>query len=166
MFFCFFTYLKFFLKATNHHGIHSPFVYSYLTKCLYLKPKKSKDKTLDVLLKSIVYFNFTRIKIIGNNDYEKALKNYLPNLNFDDSKVDLLYYETPNFVEPITMTSHYELHNDSLIIFNNINKNSKPYSYWSNFTKWKKATVSIDCYYCGVIFIRREQEKEHFFIRI
>ncbi|MEZ7917698.1 MAG: class I SAM-dependent methyltransferase, partial [Patiriisocius sp.] len=29
------SYIKFLLKSTNEHGVHSPFVYSLLTKCIY-----------------------------------------------------------------------------------------------------------------------------------
>ncbi|WP_299114725.1 O-methyltransferase [uncultured Winogradskyella sp.] len=28
-------YIKFLLKSTNQHGVHSPFVYDFITKCLY-----------------------------------------------------------------------------------------------------------------------------------
>lgn len=31
------TYIKFLLKSSNQHGIHSPFVYDFITKCLYKK---------------------------------------------------------------------------------------------------------------------------------
>ncbi|WP_417860764.1 O-methyltransferase [Winogradskyella sediminis] len=30
-------YIKFLLRATNQHGVHSPFVYHFVTKCLYDK---------------------------------------------------------------------------------------------------------------------------------
>lgn len=34
-------YLKFLTKATNQHGVHSPFVYAFVTQCLYdCKPKQ------------------------------------------------------------------------------------------------------------------------------
>ena len=29
------TYLKFLLKSSNQHDVHSPFVYNFITKCLY-----------------------------------------------------------------------------------------------------------------------------------
>ena len=32
-------YIKFLLKSTNEHGVHSPFVYNFITKCLYDKKK-------------------------------------------------------------------------------------------------------------------------------
>lgn len=31
------SYIKFLLKSTNQHGVHSPFVYDFVTKCLYDK---------------------------------------------------------------------------------------------------------------------------------
>ena len=31
------SYLKFLLKSTNEHGVHSPFVYNFITDCLYNK---------------------------------------------------------------------------------------------------------------------------------
>lgn len=56
-------YLKFILSATNQHGVHSPFIYKFVTKCLYNKSNypdyglinnyrqklKSSDKTLQVI---------------------------------------------------------------------------------------------------------------------
>ncbi|WP_350292295.1 hypothetical protein [uncultured Croceitalea sp.] len=160
------SYFKFLLKSTNEHGVHSPFVFNYLTKCLYKKPRKSKDKTLDILLKSIAYFKFTKINVIGNSVFKKELEKKYPNLVFDAKNPDLLFYENSEFVKPVNVISHSNLHNDSIIILNNIHKNSKSHNYWSNFKKWKEVSVSIDMYYCGVIFIRREQQKEHFTIRI
>ena len=34
------SYLKFLLKSTNQHGIHSPFVYNLITQCFYDKKDK------------------------------------------------------------------------------------------------------------------------------
>ena len=63
-----FSYLRFLLKSTNQHGVHSPFVYNFVTKCLYNKqliPKKElkhsfttlSNLQMRLLLKIIRYFS-------------------------------------------------------------------------------------------------------------
>lgn len=39
------SYVKYLLKSTNQHGVHSPFVYHLVTKCFYVK-SALKDKNL------------------------------------------------------------------------------------------------------------------------
>ena len=162
----FFSYLKFLLKSTNEHGVHSPFVFEYLTKCLYKKPKKNKDKSLDLLLKSIAYFKFKNVLIIDNPTYKKEINKHFPKLNNSAAKVDLVFYESIQEKDLPSFLSDYNIHNDSQIIINNIHKNQKIAACWSNFINQKNVTVSIDFYYCGALFIRKEQLKEHFSIRI
>jgi len=51
-------YIKFLFKATNQHGVHSPFIYNFVTKCLY-------DKTnYDAYSKLSHYIN----TLLRNND--------------------------------------------------------------------------------------------------
>ncbi|WP_225035540.1 O-methyltransferase [Winogradskyella sp. SM1960] len=33
------SYIKFLITSTNQHGVHSPFIYNFVTKCLYSKTK-------------------------------------------------------------------------------------------------------------------------------
>ncbi|WP_299129981.1 class I SAM-dependent methyltransferase [uncultured Winogradskyella sp.] len=47
-------YIKFLLQSTNQHGVHSPFVYNFVTKCLYQKEN---------------YLAYQKLK-----DYRRALK--------------------------------------------------------------------------------------------
>lgn len=44
------SYLKFLKKSTNQHGVHSPFVYNFLTKCVY---KKADNASAEILNKYI-----------------------------------------------------------------------------------------------------------------
>ena len=39
-------YLKFLKSATSQHGVHSPFVYTFVTKCLYRKTSKEAKNQL------------------------------------------------------------------------------------------------------------------------
>ncbi|MFD2585745.1 hypothetical protein ACFSQJ_02315 [Croceitalea marina] len=133
---------------------------------MYKKPRKSKDKTLDVLIKSVLYFGFKNIKIKGNSVYKQKLKLSFPNSIFDPNKTDMLFFESIKNLNPKQLFSNTNLHNESLIIFNHINKDEESRTNWLNFVQSEKVTVSINMYHCGVIFIRREQQKEHFFIRI
>ena len=40
------SYLRFLLKSTNQHGVHSPFVFNLVTRCFYDKSNYSEYKTL------------------------------------------------------------------------------------------------------------------------
>lgn len=57
-------YIKFLLKSTNQHGVHSPFVYQFVTKCLYDKKKYDAYKKLQ--------------------NYRKTLKNSKAELDITD----------------------------------------------------------------------------------
>ena len=37
---------------------------------------------------------------------------------------------------------------------------------WETIKKHPKVTVTIDCYWCGFVFIRQEQAREDFVIRL
>ncbi|PRX54138.1 hypothetical protein [Flagellimonas meridianipacifica] len=160
------SYLKFLLKSTNEHGIHSPFVFDYLTKCLYQKPQKSKDKVINVLLKSIAYFNAKSILVKGNNSLKKELEKNFQGVPEKKPPIDVLYFESPMSQNPDNVFSSFPLHNDSLILFRGIYESRETFLHWMEFTKSEKVTVSMDLFYCGLIFIRKEQVKQHFTIRI
>ena len=48
------SYLKFLRKATNHHGVHSPFVYDLVTQCFYDTKKYPEYKLLKDFRKQLV----------------------------------------------------------------------------------------------------------------
>ncbi|MFO8146660.1 MAG: class I SAM-dependent methyltransferase [Gillisia sp.] len=58
-------YIKFLLKSTNQHGVHSPFVYNLLTKCLYKTEEKSAFKTIRSYRKALQLDN----RIISVKDF-------------------------------------------------------------------------------------------------
>ena len=91
------SYIKFVLTATNHHGVHSPFVYQYLTKCLYVKPHGYPKITGHVIISSINYFKVRNAKIAKHFEpILKYTKAEYPSLNLDKKPYDLLCIPEPD----------------------------------------------------------------------
>ncbi len=160
----FFSYIKFLFSATNQHGVHSPFVYAYVTKCLYSKGKFADKKAINIFLKSISYFNSKTLKIDSKNEvYLNYIKKDFANIKINSLPYDALYIESCKDWDNIILEE--EIKNTSWVFINNIHKNKEENSLWEQIKTQKEITVSIDLFYCGLIFFRKEQEKEHFKIR-
>lgn len=54
MFYQLTSYIKFLLKSTNQHGVHSPFVYDFVTKCLYDKHKHKAYQKIKTYRKQLL----------------------------------------------------------------------------------------------------------------
>ncbi|MGX1929477.1 hypothetical protein [Flagellimonas sp. 2504JD4-2] len=166
MFFKLTSYIKFLLKSTNQHGVHSPFVFSFVTKCLYSKKRWDHRKSINVLLKSIDYFGFGNVKLGQPSSLKQTLHQSFPQLTFTSDKMDLLYMTEFDEKQLHQLLSKQILHNDSMIFIDGIYSNQEKEHLWKNLIQIPHVTVSIDMFYCGALFIRKEQVKEHFTIRI
>ena len=166
MWFRFISYLKFLAKSTNEHGVHSPFVFQYVTQCLYFGKRLHKKKSVDVLLKTIAYFNYKSISIDNQPTIKELIEQDFPKIQFDKHMVDLFFVNelsAPSFQK---ILSEGKLHNDSLVLIDSIYTDHQNLEQWNQLIALPEVTVSIDMYHCGLISIRREQVKEHFTIRI
>lgn len=167
MLFRFFAYLKYLYRSKNQHGVHSPFVYDFVTKGLYASLTETNlnidlinsfhlhKREEKILINILVYFDlFDRIKEV-NSVTNTLYKSY--NYLYINSLCDF------NITE-IQMQSG--MHGIQTIILR------KPYANVASEEKWKKiiqmpsATVTIDLFYFGLVFFRKEQRKEHFVIRV
>lgn len=161
----FLQYLKHLVSATNQHGIHSPFVYDYLTKCLYAKTKFKTSKGDHVVLKSIPYFTIKKIKIDAEDaSIESKIQHEFKLKPSDKTPFDLIYVDQP----AADILSRYKdlVHNDSVIFIKNIHSNKHATHIWETLKASDIISVSIDMFYCGALFFRKEQVKEHFKVRI
>ncbi len=59
-----------------------------------------------------------------------------------------------------------KINNHSMLIFDDIHWNTEMTEAWQIIIQHPKVTVSIDTYYWGILFFRKEQEKQHFTIRV
>lgn len=257
MFYQVFQYIKFLLKSTNQHGVHSPFVYKIVTECFYKKTKhdayfsisnykkellknktkikvtdlgagsqvmKQQERTVSKMAKNagttykrakLLYRLITYLKpktilelgtSLGIASYSMSLGNSkasittiegCPNTskftelnlkkgninnvevitgNFNDeikertkNKYDLIFFDgnhqkkaTLKYFEALLETST----NNSVWIFDDIYWSKGMTESWNIIKQHPKVTVTIDTFFWGFVFFRKEQVKEDFVIRV
>ncbi len=163
----FWSYLKFLFRSTNQHGVHSPFVFAYLTRCLYKREPGPRERSQKIVLKSIAYFNFRSLYLSGDQqDLPALLKEQYPNLTYGDPPYDLVVISREMLARVDFNSLLSRCHNDSMILVQDLHKGREEQSIWELLCKDPRITVSIDYYFGGLLFLRREQVKQHFRIRI
>lgn len=152
-------------SASNQHGVHSPFVYDFVTKCLYVKSKHKGSKSMCLLLKSILYFSSKQVLISSTNtEIAGRIKQEFGLKVNTKGPHDIIYIEDISKGLKI-FSQQKNVHNNTMVLIDNIHKNKENTELWKNLKETKIVTVTIDLFYCGAIFFRKEQEKEHFKIR-
>jgi len=180
------SYLKFLLKSSNQHGVHSPFVYDLVTECFYDTKKRKahllikklgintpKYKVANLLNRIPKYFKHQNALVL--NDEENTIsqilsvdntikidKNIQPKCHYD------ILYLTVNQLENYLQNEMLFslIHNNSILIVNTINRSKKEAEIWNRIKQHPKITVTIDTFYLLFVFIRTEQAKEDFTIRL
>lgn len=167
MFYRIITYIKFLITSTNQYGIHSPFVYDFVTKCLYKKSEFKGSKTIRTLFKCISYYKAKSVHVVSRNRrIQNLIKSTFPYIDFTHKPQDLIYFAWPD-IELLTKILKAEpFHNNSMILIKNIHQNQENSHIWELLKDNEKVTVSIDMFHIGALFFRKEQTKEHFRIRI
>lgn len=164
MFYKTISYLKFLLKSTNQHGVHSPFVFDFVTKGLYKKETKTFDfkeysalkklsKREQKILSRIVLF----FKI---NEISFDLKSSSINL---DNNYKMLFIKS---IDKIIDFNFNTLNSKQFVVIHGIHQQKETLIKWQEIIKNNDVKVTIDLFYFGLIFIRKEQAKEHFNIRV
>ncbi|GAA4276482.1 hypothetical protein [Aquimarina mytili] len=191
MVFKFKSYLNFLIKSTNQHGVHSPFVYNLVTKCFYNKEKRGSYPALSSLLKqgdNKKHFSPKTAKLLyripGYFDSKKALllskKSGLiseilslnNSIEVHDSiqhkgHYDLIFIDLDVLTHYLkTNTLPSIAHNDTVIITEAMYQSKHHIILWDNVKTHPKITVTVDTFSLGFVFIRQEQAKEHFTVRL
>ncbi len=250
-------YIKFLLRSTNQHGVHSPFVYNLVTKCFYdksnyidykhiinykkallnnkalikitdlgvgsrvMKQEKRRISTIakhsgstikraKLIYRLITYFNPKTILELGTSlgiaTHAMSIPNHetkittiegCPNIsefsnhNFETlglnnvevktgdfngvinqlliNSYDLIFFDgnhqkeaTVKYFETLLKTAK----NNSVFIFDDIYWSKEMTEAWKIIKQHPKTTVTIDTFFWGLVFFRKEQAKEHFTIRV
>ena len=107
-------------------------------------------------------FNFNNINLIVNN-FNDELET------LQKQKFDLIYIDgnhqkeaTLNYFNSLLET----VNNNSLIILDDIHWSKGMTEAWETIKLNKKVTVTIDTFFWGFVFFRKEQVKQHFKVRL
>jgi len=250
-------YIKFLKASTNQHGVHSPFVFDLVTRCLYDKTHykayatlakyrqelleidrkihitdfgsgsrvfKSNERVISQMVKTsgtplkrmkllfrlVNYVKPTKTLELGTlfglatsamalgygennitsvegcsatlNVAKTQIENFgfkkihLINARFEAILPELSQYTYDliifdgNHQKKATLDYFTLLlptaHNDSLFIFDDIYLSDGMTQAWETIKQHPKVTVTVDLFYLGLVFFRKEQVKQHFKIRV
>jgi len=168
MFYRLFSFLKFWIASNNQHGVHSPFVYQYVTKCLYAAPNFKCSKSQNILLKTIAYFKIVHVQLATNNStLAKEITENLAGVTITDSSSELIFIDIlDNETIDQYIVHNANITNDTIVYIDKIHKTMGIDNLWGGIKELEQVRVTIDLFYGGLIFFRSEQVKEHFKIRI
>jgi len=114
--------------------------------------------------------NFLKKHRIKNvNIIPQKFDDYLAGLNRTSQKLDLIYMDGNHRLKPTldyfnALQKH--IHNDTVIIVDDIYWSEEMKNAWLALKQHKHVRQSVDVYYFGILFFRKEQYKEHFKINL
>lgn len=162
-------YLKFLLQSTNQHGVHSPFVYSLVTQCFYkkrkYKPYGNWNKKQQLLYRLLKYFQPKALLEVSERPVLEVFNlGLLIHKEVTKQSYDFVYFDKPSLQDFERYLPTQQ--NDSIWAVNNIYKSPEAQQIWQTIKENPEVTVTVDTYHYGLVFFRKEQQKEHFVIRV
>ena len=119
-------------------------------------------ETAAIARKQLQDANVSNIEI-ATGEFRESIQNIVKN------KYDLIYFDgnhskeaTLQYVSDLLPT----ITNDTLWIFDDIHWSSEMTDAWKSIKELPQVKVTIDCFWLGFVFFRKEQNKEHFFINL
>lgn len=176
------SFIKHYLSATLIDVLHSPFVFTLYNECIkrnslqhlpeYIssEPSYFRKRIDDVLLKYILHYGVSEIQVTGQaeqTDFADALHslNITYHKGLPGKKCDLIYFEKIPDAAKIKNSLDY-LHNDSVIVVRNMYDSKGRTASWNAIKELPEITVTVDLFFAGLIFVRREQLKQDFKLRL
>ena len=141
------------------------------TSALALGNKKSKITTLEGCPETakIAQDQLQKFNINNLESVVKEFKTYFENCQLSTVNYQLIYFDgnhskkaTLDYFEILLPT----ITNETIWIFDDIHWSKDMEESWEIIKIHPKVSVTIDTFQWGLVFFRKEQEKEHFVIRV
>jgi predicted O-methyltransferase YrrM len=121
-------------------------------------------ETADVAQEQFHHFQLKNVNLI-NSSFEEAFNSS----EIRNSAFDLIYVDG-NHQKEATLTYFHKLlpqtNNETVMIFDDIHWSKGMTEAWEIIKQHPNVKVTIDTFYWGMVFFRKEQKKEHFSIRL
>ncbi|WP_294824554.1 hypothetical protein [uncultured Flavobacterium sp.] len=185
------SYTQFLWKSVDDHGIHSPFLFRFVSKAFYAKGARLSKKEYhtqnmqtgypqaELMYRIFNYLRPAKSFVIGNEaDRVTEMLRYAG----EENKIKLWFFSPlapipggTDFAvvadnEKEALLASFEKivsnsHNDTVCIIPGIHSNLQMEEAWKAILNHPKVTVTVDAYHLGLVFFRREQVQQHFMVR-
>lgn len=117
---------------------------------------------------SVAKYNFEKLGFNNIQLIEGNFNDVLPQLMSELPRVDYVFFDGNHSYDATMKYFEWCLskaHNNTIFIFDDISWSEEMRHAWNKIIAHPSVTVSIDIFAMGIVFFRKEQEKEHFVIR-
>lgn len=118
--------------------------------------------TLAVAQETLAHFNITQVTLLEGR-FRESIKTLAKH------KLDMVYFDGNHSKEATLAYAQSLLPtaiNGTVWIFDDIHWSREMTAAWEEIKALPEVSVSIDCYWLGIVFFRNEQEKEDFYVRL
>lgn len=185
------SYTSFLWNSIDDHGIHSPFMFRFVSKAFYARgPRLSKKEhkvqnmqvgypQAELMYRILNYMRPAKSFVIGE-DADKVIE--MLRYAGEENKIKLWFFSP---MAPIPGGADFtvvadtkkeaimasferilsDIHNDTVCIIPNIHDTPQTEAAWQEIINHPNVTVTVDLYHLGLVFFRREQVHQHFMVR-
>ncbi|KOS04631.1 hypothetical protein AM493_00175 [Flavobacterium akiainvivens] len=181
------TYNSFLWNSVSDHGLHSPFVYSFVSSTFYegRKPKNVKAAAgldrhaLETLYKVITNRKAFKLLVLGNE--APAVTEAIREVAGQENGQVWFFSElasVPGGLDMAILTgkgaeslleqlqrAHQDSNNNTIVAVPNIHTTPFMEAAWAQIKNAPNVTVTIDTYHVGLVFFRKGQANQHFAVR-
>lgn len=158
--------LLFNLRARNRHGTHSPFVYHFLDKALYTKPYKGLPPEKKLLLAAADHFRVQRAGPEPHSGLAQWLARERPGILWEGPPYDLYLTQNLEDLPEPGNTSSGPWRPNAFVYAGGQRLSSEKRGKWQALLAGGTFRVIVETHAAALLFIRPEQAREHFRIRI